>query len=445
VAAGHSVEPDRWSALQTQLLDRVAGRFARVETRRRFARFLGGMLAELPRKNCWTIAEHAGEASPHGMQHLLATACWDTDGVGEDLRGFVVEHLGEPDGVLIIDETGDLKKGTRTVGVQRQYTGTAGRIENAQVAVYLAYASRAGHAVVDRELYLPRSWAEDPDRRSEAGVPADVEFATKPALAAAMIDRAITADLDKVPARWVSGDEVYGADPDLRAGLEEHRLGYVLGIGCNRRVAIHGGAGGVRLRVDQIAAGLPARCWTRYSAGAGAKGPRFYEWAFIALHPDDGPGYRWLLIRRHPKHGELAFYRCYSPTPVALTELVRIAGIRWRIEESFQATKTLTGLDEHQLRRWSSWRRWTLIAMLAHALLAAIAATARTPDPDSDPDSPPATAGLIALTCNEIARLINRLATGPVRTLAHVLRWSIWRRRHQYRARQCHYQHRQQP
>jgi SRSO17 transposase len=436
VAAGHTLEPGPWAALQTQLLDRVAARFGRAETRQRFARFLGGMLAELPRKNCWSIAEHAGDTTPDGMQHLLNRARWDTDGVGEDLRRFVVEHLGDPGAVMIADESGDVKKGDYTVGVQRQYTGTAGRVENAQVAVYLAYASPAGHAIVDRELYLPRSWAEDPDRRGEAGVPDDVEFATKPALAAEMITRAVAAG---VPARWVTGDEVYGADPDLRARLEELGLGYVLGVGCNRRVGVHGGRGGVRMRVDRITAGLPEHCWTRYSAGAGAKGPRFYDWAFVALHPDDGPGYRWLLIRRHPEHGELAFYRCYSPRPVPLTELVRVAGVRWRIEESFQATKTLTGLDEHQVRRWTSWRRWTLIAMLAHALLAATAATART----TNRDSPPASAGLIGLTCNEIARLINRLATAPVRSLARVLAWSFWRRRHQFRAQQCHYQRRQ--
>jgi SRSO17 transposase len=423
--------------MRAQFLDRVGGRFARVETRLRFARFLDGMLAELPRKNCWTIAEHVGESSPVGMQHLLNRARWDTDGLGEDLRGFVVDHLGEPDAVMIIDESGDVKKGDWTVGVQRQYTGTAGRVENAQVAVYLAYASRAGHAIIDRELYLPRSWADDPERRTEAAVPDTIEFATKPALAAAMIDHAVEAE---VPARWVTGDEVYGADPDLRARLEELQLGYVLGVGCNRRVLVHGGAGGIRMRVDRIAAGLPERCWTRYSAGTGAKGPRFYEWAFIVLHSDDGPGHRWLLIRRHPEHGELAYYRCYSPHPVPLTELVRVAGVRWRIEESFQATKTLTGLDEHQVRRWTSWRRWTLIAMLAHALLAATAAAARTQHRNGPPDS----AGLIPLTCNEIARLINRLTTTPARSLASILRWSLWRRQHQFRARQCHYQRRQE-
>jgi SRSO17 transposase len=437
VAAGHSVEAGLWPAVEGQLLSRVAGRFPRVEIRQRFTRFLRGMLAELPRKSCWSIAEHAGEASPDGMQHLINRARWDTDGVTADLRGFVVEHLGEPDAVLIVDESGDVKKGAHTVGVQRQYTGTAGRIENAQVAVYLAYASRAGHALIDRELYLPHSWADDPDRRSAAGVPEQVEFATKPALAATMLTRAVQAGL---PARWATGDEVYGADPDLRAQLETLQLGYVLGIGCNRRVTIHGARGGVRLRVDQITAGLSEHCWSRYSAGAGAKGPRFYDWAFVALHPDDGPGHRWLLIRRHPDHGELAYYHCCSPDPAPLTELVRVAGARWRIEESFQATKTLTGLDEHQLRRWTSWRRWTLIAMLAHALLAALAAAART----TTRDDQPAPAGLIALTCNEIARLINRLTDTPIRSLASVLHWSHWRRRHQFRARQSHYQRRHQ-
>jgi SRSO17 transposase len=246
-----------------------------------------------------------------------------------------------------------------------------------------------------------------------------------------MITRGIAAGL---PARWLTADEVYGADPDLRAQLEALQLGYVLGIGCNRRVTVHGARGGVRMRADQIAAGLGPYCWTRYSAGAGAKGPRFYDWAFVALHPDDGPGHRWLLIRRHPDHGELAYYRCYAPRPAPLTELVRVAGTRWRIEESFQATKTLTGLDEHQVRRWGSWRRWTLIAMLAHALLAAVAAATRARQ------LPPA--GLIPLTCNEITRLVNRLIANPIRSLASVLHWSHWRRRHQHRAQASHYRRR---
>src|SRR3954470_6655212 len=205
-----------------ELLDRIAGRFGRIECRRRVRGFLLTLLADLPRKNCWTIAEHVGEATPDGMQHLLARAVWDTDGVGADLRDYIVEHLADPGAVLVIDETGDVKKGRRTVGVPRQYTGTAGRIENSQVAVYLTYSAERGHALIDRELYLPKSWTDDPVRCANAGVPAEVTFATKPALATAMLDRALDA---QVPARWVAGDEVYGADPDLRAALEARPIG----------------------------------------------------------------------------------------------------------------------------------------------------------------------------------------------------------------------------
>jgi SRSO17 transposase len=205
VAAGQSVEAFGWVAETDRLLDRMAGRFARVQTRRRAAMFLLGLLADLPRKNCWTIAEHAGERDPHGMQHFLARASWDTDGVRDDLRDYVIDTLGDTDGILVIDETGDVKKGRHTVGVQRQYTGTAGRIENAQVAVYLVYAGPSGHAMIDRELYLPKSWTEDADRLTEAGVPDDVEFATKPALATGMLTRALAAG---VPVGWVTGDEV---------------------------------------------------------------------------------------------------------------------------------------------------------------------------------------------------------------------------------------------
>src|SRR5215208_3169079 len=225
--AGHSVTPASWRTGLEELLGRVAGRFGRVEPRRRARAFVLGLLSDLPRKNCWTLAEHAGDPSPDGMQHLLARAAWDHDGVRDDLRAYLVEHLGDPDGVLVVDETGDLKKGTQTVGVQRQHTGTAGRVENAQVAVLLTYASAAGHAVIDRELYVPKSWAGDPERLRAAGVPDQVSFATKPALAKAMLARALDAG---VPASWVTGDEVYGACPRLRAWLEGRGIGYVLAV-----------------------------------------------------------------------------------------------------------------------------------------------------------------------------------------------------------------------
>src|SRR3954470_5776003 len=276
MTAGVRVGPAAWRVGVDELLDRVAGRFGRVEVRHRVRAFVLGLLADLPRKNCWTIAEQVGDATPDGMQHLLARAVWDTDGVQEDLRDYVVEHLGEPGAVLVIDETGDVKKGTRTVGVQRQYTGTAGRIENAQVAVYLTYAARSGHALIDRELYLPRSWSDDPARCAAAGVPADVGFATKPALARVMLDRALDAG---VPARWVAGDEVYGADPGLRAALETRRVGYVLAIAGNRRLPTAAGP----IRADALAAALPRRAWQRLSAGPGAKGQRYYDWAWLEL------------------------------------------------------------------------------------------------------------------------------------------------------------------
>jgi SRSO17 transposase len=432
VAAGHSldVDPARWQAGLEELLGRVAGRFGRVEPRQRARAFVLGLLADLPRKNCWTIAEHAGDASPDGMQHLLGRAVWDHDGVRDDVRAYVVEHLRDPGAVLVIDETGDLKKGTTTVGVQRQYTGTAGRVENAQVAVYLLYATDAGHAMIDRELDVPRGWIKDPERLQAAGVPDQVGFATKPALASQMLSRALDAG---VPAAWVTGDEVDGADPVLRAALEASGIGDVLAVACDHRVL----AAGDTYRADALLRRVPARAWQCVSAGRGAKGHRYYDWAFVRLDhggpsPGGQAGQRWLLVRRNPKTRELAFYHCWTPRPVALATLVRVAGRRWTIEERFQTGKGLVGLDQHQVRRWRSWYRWTTLAMLAHAFLVVLAATYRTRHP------PPA--GLVSLTCNEVQHLFATLLARPAGDLGHRLRWSLWRRRHQARARTCHYQ-----
>jgi SRSO17 transposase len=409
-----------------EVMARIAPRFARAEPRRRARAFLCGLLAGLPRTNCWSIAEHAGDATPDGMQHLLAGAVWDADAVRDDLRGYVLAHFGDPDAVLVVDETGDVKKGTATVGVQRQYTGTAGRIENSQVAVYLTYAARGGYAFIDRALYLPRSWTTDAARCAAAGVPDAMEFATKPALARAMLARALDAG---TPARWVAGDEVYGADPSLRAELVRRGIGYVLAVAKTHPVSTGIGP----RRADAVAARLPKRAWQRHSAGTGAKGERLYDWALIdtvdtTADPQD-VGCHWLLIRRNRRTGELAFYRAFSPTPVPLSALVRVAGTRWKIEESFQSGKELAALDEHQVRRWTSWHRWSVLAMLAHAFLSVMTATEPPPEPDS---------GLIALTRNEIRRLFTAAIT-PLRHPAHILRWSTWRRRHQARARASHY------
>jgi SRSO17 transposase len=403
-------------------MGRIAGRFARVEPRRRVGQLVLGMLSDLPRKNCWTIAEWAGEANPHGMQHLLCRASWDADAVRDDVCEYVVEHLHDPEAVLVVDETGDVKKGVHTVGVQRQYTGTAGRIENSQVAVYLVYAGARGHAAVDRELYLPRSWTSDPDRCRAAGLGEGVVLATKPQLAAAMIERFCRAG-HRVG--WVTADEVYGGNPKLRSALEERGLGYVLAVACSAEVTT--GAG--RFRADALAAKMPKRAWQKLSAGAGAKGHRFYDWAVIEL-AEPGPGHRQLLIRRNRRTGELAYYRCHSTEPVPLSTLVRVAGSRWRVEETFQTEKGLAGLDEHQLRRYPSWARWVTLAMLAHAFLVVVRAAEH---------ARPASVGLIPLTCNEIQHLFITLVVGPLSNTADRLGWSEWRRRHQARARTSHY------
>ena len=221
------------------MLDRIAPRFARYEPLRHAGELMAGMVSGLDRKNCWTIAEHRGAITPDGLQHLLARASWDADGVRDDLRDYVVDAFGDPGAILVVDETGDVKKGVHSVGVQRQYSGTAGRVENSQVAVYLTYATPRGHALIDRALYLPRSWADDHDRCADAGIPAEKRgFATKPTLAATLIDRAVAA---RVPAGWVAGDEVYGADPRLRAAIRGHALGYVMAVAANRRVPTHAG------------------------------------------------------------------------------------------------------------------------------------------------------------------------------------------------------------
>jgi len=405
-------------------MERIAGRFARVEPRRRARAFVLGLLSGLRRKNCWTIAEQAGDATPDGMQHLLAAARWDADAVRDDVRAYVVEHLGSADAVLVVDETGDVKKGAASAGVQRQYSGTAGRVENCQVAVFLSYASPAGHALIDRELYLPRSWTADPARCAAAGIPEGTAFATKPKLARRMIARALDAG---TPAAWVTGDEVYGADPGLRADLERRQAGYVLAVAASHQVVTAAGP----CQARKIAACLPRRAWQRYSAGEGAKGHRYYDWAWVAIDPGR-PGHRWLLIRRNRRTRELAFYRCCSPRHVPLAALVKVAGIRWTTEENFQAGKGLAGLDEHQVRRWDSWYRWTTLAMLALAFLTIAAATEHT-------SCLPA-AGQIPLTRNEIAALFSALIIDPVKDARHRLRWSAWRRRHQYRAKTCHYQ-----
>jgi SRSO17 transposase len=409
----------------------IAGRFGRVEPRRQARGFLLGLLSDVDSRSCWQLAEQAGDASPHAMQRLLGEAVWDADAVRDDLRGYAVDALGDPSGVLILDDTGDLKKGVHTIGVQRQYTGTAGRVENAQVAVYLGYAAPGGYTLIDREVYLPKAWTDDPDRCAAAGVPAEVEFATKLALARRMLTRALQA---KVPTSWCTADEAYGGDRQLRRDLQRHGVGYVLAVAKSHRVTARPVDGPVR--ADRLTADLPSRAWNRLTAGNGSKGDRDYDWAWIAITApgDETAGQHTLLIRRRISDGELAFYRCWSPRPVPLRTLVKIAGTRWSVETCFQTGKTI-GLDEPQVRRWHAWHRHVTLVMLAQAILTVIAARERDRHHAG-------AAELIPLTINEIRRLFAKLISNTVHPISHWLAWSRWRRQHQARARTSHYRRR---
>ena len=361
-------EVEAWAAGLEELHARIAPRFARSEPRERVLAYVRGLLAPVERKNSWTLAERAGETSPDGIQRLLATADWDADDVRDDVRDYVVEHLGDRSGVLAVDETGFIEKGTKSAGVARQYSGTAGRIENSQVGVFLAYATESGRTLVDRELYLPKAWTEDRARCAEAGIGDDVEFATKPELAMRMLTRALDGG---VPAAWVTGDEVYGQYYRLRVMLEERQAPYVLAVPVNQKVIATVDGKVTDLRADALAAMLPTQAFKKISAGPGAKGPRLYHWARAAIRPleQTGKGY-WLLARRNlADPTDLAYYLCYGDAKTPLRELARAAGARWAIEESFQTAKGEVGLDQYQVRRYDSWHRHITLAMLAHAFL----------------------------------------------------------------------------
>jgi SRSO17 transposase len=358
-----------WEAGLEALHSKIAFRFSRREPRQRSLAYLKGLLGPVERKNGWQLAEHLGDRTPDGVQRLLATYEWDADLVREDLRHYVVEHLGGSEAVLVMDETGFVKKGTKSVGVQRQYSGTAGRIENCQIGVFLVYASRKGKAFLDRGLYLPKEWADDKERRVEAGVPEDVVFQTKPQLAQMMLQRAMEAG---IPASWVTGDEVYGSDRRLRVWLEQQEMPHVLAVRSNEPLWTNTAQGPAQIAAAQLAVQANPEEWVRLSAGEGAKGPRIYDWLRVPIRPWAEPdkGY-WLLVRRSiAKLDELAYYVCFGPAEATLEELVRVAGMRWTIEESFEEAKGEVGLDQYEVRRWVGWYRHITLALLAHAFLA---------------------------------------------------------------------------
>jgi SRSO17 transposase len=352
----------RWAGGLDEVAGRIASRFARAEPRRRASAYLRGLLAPMERKNGWQLAEAVGDATPDGVQDFLSRMQWDAEAVRDDLQAYVVEHLGAAGAVLVVDETGFLKKGTKSAGVQRQYSGTAGRIENCQIGVFLGYASRHGRALIDRALYLPQTWAEAMERRREARIPDEVAFATKPKLALAMLERARLAG---VPFAWVTGDSVYGADYAIRRWAERHRRGYVLSVTSGQRLGMR--------PVPTWIENLPDDAWQRLSAGDGAKGPRLYDWARVP-HTGGADGFvRALLVRRSiagPE--ELTFYLTHAPEQTRLAELVRVAGARWNIESCFEQAKGEVGLDQYEVRSWAGWHRHVTLSMLALAYLATL-------------------------------------------------------------------------
>ncbi|MFL5702874.1 MAG: IS701 family transposase, partial [Ktedonobacteraceae bacterium] len=378
-----------WTTAFNDLGQRIRHFFPRREPYQRALAYLQGLMSEVSRKNGWQVAEEVGEAAPYAIQHLLDRARWDCDGVRDALRGYVWEILVEPSAVLVIDETGFLKKGQKSVGVQRQYSGTAGRIENCQMGVFLSYSSSRGHTLLDRELYLPKSWTDNQERCREAHVPEEVTFATKPELAQRMLQRTLGAGL---PVAWVTGDTVYGSAQPLRADLEARRQAYALAVACKEYVEVQG----ARRRVDQIAHSLTREDWQELSAGTGSKGPRLFAWARIELTTPEISGWqRWLLMRRSLDEGvkpaDMAYVLVFAPTGTTLQEMVEAFGARWTVEQCFEEGKGEVGLDEYEVRSWHGWYRHLTLSMLALAFLTALRANReegvrktfeQTPEPD---------------------------------------------------------------
>lgn len=364
-------EVREWADGLEEIRELIGPRFARSEPRENAVAYIRGLLSDEERKNSWTLSERAGQALPDPMQRLLSTTDWAPDGLRDDLLAYVSRHLGSADGFLIVDETGFLKKGRSSVGVARQYSGTAGRIENSQIGVFLTYATDAGRTFLDRELYLPKEWTADADRCADAGVPAERKFATKPELAKDMILRALDAG---VPAKWATGDAVYGQHSGLRRALEKRGLNYVLAVPVNQRVIAKTGPIGTEYRADELINSLSGRSWRTRSAGQGAKGDRRYAWARARINGANDPANEhWLLARRSlADPTEIAYYICHAPARVSLAELVRVAGARWAIEETVQTAKGETGLDHYQVRQWTGWYRHITLSMLAHAFLTVI-------------------------------------------------------------------------
>ena len=354
-----------WAGELDDVAERLETRFVRAEPRHRAVAYVTGLLSNTGRKNGWQLAELAGEATPDGMQRLLSTAHWDADAVRDDLVTYVLDRLADPAAVLVLDETGFVKKGTKSVGVAPQYCGTVGKIANCQIGVFLAYAAPAGPALLDRELYLPREWADDPARRREAGVPVEARCVPKPTLGKRLLERAFAAG---VTASWVTADSVYGGDYKLRHFLEERAQPFVLAVPSTQRV-------GLSAKAKQVVTSWPEAAWQRLSAGEGSQGPRWYDWAWMPMSWRDAPEgmTHWLLARRSlSKPDEIAYYFVFGPLDLTLAQVAQVAGARWQVEQAFELAKGEVGLDEYEVRTWVGWYRHITLAMFALAYLTVV-------------------------------------------------------------------------
>jgi SRSO17 transposase len=428
----------RWVQALVRLHARIAPRFARAEPRRRVLAYLQGILSDISRKNGWHLAEHAREARPDGMQRLLSQAVWDTDGVRDELRAYALEQLGTESAVLVIDETSFPKRGSKSAGVGVQYCGTTGQVENCQVGVFLSYVTARGHTLIDRELYLPLDWTEDPARCRAAGIPETVRFQTKPELAVQMLARVWHA---QVPISWVVADTVYGGNLDLRNWLEAHAYHYVLAVACDEPVGIvttDGGRRRVEVR-DVETLVLAEHDWQRLAMSEGTKGPRLFDWAVVPiLQRWEDDGHHFLLIRRSiADPQEKCYYFVFAPAGTTLQEMVQAIGARWHIEEDFANAKDL-GLDHYEVRSFVGWYRHITLVLVALAYLVGICATERCTTAPPTPARPPSTSAVLALTVPEVRHLLARLIW-PAPSSAHqVLAWSWWRRSHQWLASYYH-------
>jgi SRSO17 transposase len=420
-----------------ELMGCLAGCFTRVEPRRQARKYVAGLLSDLPRKNCWVLAEQAGDATPDRMQRLLERAAWDAAQVMREVRAFVVSCLGDPaDAVLVLDEPGQEKAGEHTAGVKRQYLGCAGRVASGINVVVASCAAAAGHAVIAARLHVPRDRAGDGGRRAAAGIPEDLAFQAKPQLAAGIVKQLLVEE--RCPP-WVTGDEVYGRDAKLRTFLEEQHTGYVVKAPCSFRVTLPTGQ---KMRADHAARLVPAAAWQTASAGHGSKGERDYGRAWLATA---SPRHYLLVRHRLTDPADLACFWCHVPArrPCSFATLVRVAGRRWPAGEDFRLGKTGFGLADSQVRRYPAITRHLALSMAALAVCATTAALARPRTttlarPPAPPDElPPEDPGLIPLTVAEIKRVFN-LITRTWQTVRHYLYWSWRRRRHQARARWFH-------